>query len=199
MSTDKTQIFIQLLKDENQIVLNKLYDTAGWRDGINVEKVYHAISQLNNSSIHYIIGYIHYCDNGTSSNYKNALPCLRSSAEAGNSHAQYLLGHMYHYGFGVDQNDEKAFKYYLLSADQGKMVAQLNAAMMIHDTKQDYRRALHYYQLCAKQIEYKIIKNGEYSYKKISNHLIARCTTIKKILNLETKKIAKNPQYIKSH
>ena len=117
MSTNKT--FIQLLKDDNQIELAKLYTTNGWGSEIDFKIVYDAVSQLKNSSIHNIIGYMH--DEGiyVDQDYKKAFEYYKLSADLGNYIAQYNLGYMYRDGNGVDKDYKKAVEYYKLSADQG--------------------------------------------------------------------------------
>ncbi len=130
MSDDKTQHLIQLLKDDNQKELDAIYKQK-WKNDIDFKTIYDAIFNLENPSIHKIIGDMYRYGFYVEQDNETAFHYYQSSVDQGNKNAQYGLGNMYYYGRHVEQDYETAFHYFQLSADQGNHRAQNNLKNLI--------------------------------------------------------------------
>lgn len=66
-------------------------------------------------------------------NYKEALPLIRSAANAGHADAQYLMGTAYLEGRGIVQNFRGALEYFSKAADQGHLEAEYRVGIFKRD------------------------------------------------------------------
>ncbi len=150
-----TQELIDLLINDNQIELNKLFINQKWKIDINFKEIYQAIIDNDNiSSCQFMIGRIYKNGSGVEKDYEKALYWYQKSADQGHSTAQNNLGYMYHTGQGVDQNYEKTLYWYQLAANQGESSGQNNLGHMYKNgegVEKDYGKALNWYQLSADQ------------------------------------------------
>ncbi len=86
--------------------------------------------------------------------YKEAIPILEESAEAGNDIAQTFFGNCYHTGRGVSKDYSEAVKWYRKAAEQGNAVAQCNLGNSYRNGEgvaKDYSEAVKWYRKAAEQ------------------------------------------------
>ncbi len=149
-----TEELINLLINDNQTELNKLFQNDKWEIDINFRELYQAIIHNNNSSCQNMIGYMYLNGYEVDRNYEKSFYLYQLSADQGNSIAQYSLGYIYRNGQGVDQDHEKALYWYQLSVDQGNSIGQYHLGFMYKfgfGVNQDYEKALNLFQLSADQ------------------------------------------------
>lgn len=78
---NKTEIFIELLKNNNMEELDKYYQNDNCYDEIEFDKVYQEINELSNASIYNILGYMYMHGKGVSQNYDKAMEYLSLSLD----------------------------------------------------------------------------------------------------------------------
>ncbi len=188
MSDDKTHHLIQLLKDDNQTELDAIYKQKGWKNDIDFKTIYDAIFNLENPSIHKMIGYMYSNGHYVEQDYEKAFHFYKLSADKGNHYAQNNIGVMYYNGEYVIKDYETAFRYFQLSADQGNHIAKYNLGHMYREgryVEKDYEKAFHSFQLSADQ-GYKHAKHNIKTLIKIWDNADEYITKLnKKVIELE--------------
>jgi hypothetical protein len=160
----KTETFIELLINDNQSELIKLYLEKGWKEYIEFDLVYEKVQDLNNPSINNILGYMYRHGYGVDKNNEKAIYHYELSANKGNIIAYNNLGNLYQ----QDKNYEKALFYYRLAVDKGDSHAINNLGNMYqhgYGVDKNYEKALFYYRLAVDKGDSHAINNLGYMYQ----------------------------------
>jgi TPR repeat protein len=108
----KTETLLELLVNDNQQELIKIYSKEKWEECIDFNLVYEKVKDFDNPSINNILGYMYRHGYGVDKNNEKALYYYQLAANKGSICANNNLGYTYEHGYGVDKNYEKAIHYY---------------------------------------------------------------------------------------
>ena len=84
------------------------------------------LTEQDNKSALFDLGYIYYSGNGVEKDYKKAIELYSKAASLGHMQAYNNLGFCYENGFGVPVDLKKAIEFYRISANMGNSTAKEN-------------------------------------------------------------------------
>ena len=139
-------------------------------------RLYRMAAEHENRYAYECLGYCYYYGRGMEPDYEKAFKYFSFGAHAGSLESMYKIGDMYLRGQYVDKDEQEAFIiynrcYHMISDDNRDYVAgpvNLRLGNMYLGgigIKQDPENALFHYSL-AEIMLYRIVKNGNYMYKK---------------------------------
>lgn len=143
--------------------IDKAFDALFSNDYVTAKKLFE--SEAANGDLDALngLGYLYERGFGTEQNYEKAFQYYFEAAIKGHANAQSNLALAYEYGRGCKADMESAINWFTKAAEGGYAQAQANLGDIYCD-REDYEKALYYYELAAEQEDPGSICNIGYLY-----------------------------------